>query len=275
MEYTFIGDVKIPVIGLGTFGMHDDILRNAIMCSVACGGVFFDTAFRYENESEMGDALFNKNAIISSKLSGMQYCGKRKWLYLDGISAKKAYRASCRKLRHDKLDIYMLHSPFRNFEKAYSELIRMKRNNLVGAIGVSGFDVERLNKIKDYCGEYPQFDMIELHPYYSQKSLVDFCEVNGIKVIARSPFAHGEILPELYKDCKLEAMSNKYHKTVPQLVLRWITQQDITVVFRSACEEHIKENCQIFDLTLTEEEMQYFNSLNRNCSYGVRPSEKK
>lgn len=273
MDQLSVGGVSVPVLGLGTYSMEGERLRLAVNTALGVGYTWFDTAYRYKNERELGKALRcvdSQRGWVSSKLSGLQYVGERKWWYLNRVSAKKALKGSLKRLDVRQLDMYMLHSPFNHYEKAYAELIALRETGLVRLSGVSGFDENQLKHIKQFCGEYPQFNMVECHPHFSNKGLIAFCRENGVQVIARSPFAHGLILPVLGKDEGLSAMSKRYDKSVPQLVLKWMVQQGLAVVVRSCDPNHIRENIDIFDFELAEGEMEYIDGLNLDQSYGVR-----
>lgn len=273
MQYLKIGDIDVPKIGLGLYSMHGEMLKNAVDAAITSGYEWFDTAYRYENEKELGKVLKGlgrEGICISTKLSGLQYVGKRKMLYLDRMSAKRILKGSLKRLGARRVDMYMLHSPFRHYERAFAELQALKAAGLIGTIGVSGFKEEHLEQVKSYGGEYPEFNMIECHPYFSNKDLIAFCKSKGIKLIARSPLAHGVILPQLTKDKGLEEMSRKYGCAIPQLILRWIVQQDMVALVRSANPEHIKENIRILDFELTDDDISYIDGLNINKSYGVK-----
>lgn len=273
MQYLKIGDIEVPKIGLGLYSMQGGILEAAVKAALESGYEWFDTAYRYENEKELGEILRgggHSSVVISTKLSGLQYVGKRKLLYLDQMSAKKILKGSLKRLGSRKVDMYMLHSPFRHYERAFAELQALKAAGLIGTIGVSGFKEEQLEQVKSYCGEYPEFNMIECHPYFSNKDLIAYCKSKGIKLIARSPLAHGVILPQLTMDNGLEEMCRKYGCAVPQLILRWIIQQDMVALVRSANPEHIKENVRVFDFELSDGDISYIDGLNINKSYGVK-----
>ena len=273
MQYLKIGDIEVPKIGLGLYSMQGEILETAMKAALESGYEWFDTAYRYENEKELGEILRgggHSSVVISTKLSGLQYVGKRKLLYLDQMSAKRILKGSLKRLGSRKVDMYMLHSPFRHYERAFAELQALKAAGLIGTIGVSGFKEEQLEQVKSYCGEYPEFNMIECHPYFSNKDLIAYCKSKGIKLIARSPLAHGVILPQLTMDNGLEEMSRKYGCAVPQLILRWIVQQNMVALVRSANPEHIKDNIRIFDFELSDEDICYIDGLNINKSYGVK-----
>lgn len=275
MEYITINNINVPQIGLGLFNMHGEMLRQSINSAIHAGYTYFDTAYRYGNEREIGSLLseFKKelisNPIVSTKLSQIQYWGTRRKLYLDRMSIGKALRMTTKNLQTDTIDIYLLHSPFNGFSKAYRELIHLKTKGKLKIIGVSGFDVEQMKRLKEECGEYPNVCMLEIHPFHFPISLVNFCQEKGVVIIARSPFAHGDILNELSTDERLIDLSNKYNKTIPQIILKWIVQWGIIALPRSSNINHIKENINIFDFKLSEKEMEIINGLNRNCSYGV------
>ena len=273
MQYLKIGDIDVPKIGLGLYSMHGETLKNAVEAALASGYEWFDTAYRYENERELGEVLRgagHEDSCISTKLSGLQYVGKRKLLYLDRLSAKRILRGSLKRLGARRVNMYMLHSPFRHYERAFAELQALKAAGLIGTIGVSGFKEEQLEQVKSYCGEYPEFNMIECHPYFSNKDLIAYCKSKDIKLIARSPLAHGVILPQLTMDNGLEEMRRKYGCAVPQLILRWIVQQNMVALVRSANPEHIKENVRVFDFELSDGDISYIDGLNINKSYGVK-----
>lgn len=273
MQYLKIGEVDFPQLGLGLYSMHGDVLKNAVDTALGWGYTWFDTAYRYENEKELGALLRSHERTdlrISSKLSGLQYVGEKKFFYLNKISAKRALKGTLSRLGMQCIDMYMLHSPFRYFEKAFSDLLRLKEAGLVQTVGVSGFGEEQLQTIHAYCGEWPQFNMIECHPFYSNKDVIGYCKEHGVQVIARSPFAHGHILPELKKDSVLGEMAKSHQVDIPQLILRWIVQQGMVVMTRSANPIHIKDNMRVFDFELSEQECGYMDRLNINKSFGAK-----
>ena len=190
-------------------------------------------------------------------------------LYLNKQSPRRSVKASLTKLGKSCLDIYLLHSPFKDYHIAYSKLLEEQQLGRIKVLGVSGFNEEQLRCIKQFCGIYPMVNMIELHPYHSSKELVAFCQENGIQVIARSPFAHGIILKELSDNVKICNIAIKYCKSIPQIVLRLIIQQDVVAMHRTQNVIHLKENIDIFDFELDDNEMNIMYLLNKNLSFGV------
>lgn len=274
MDYFNVNGLLIPAVGLGTFSMHGEELRVVVSSAVRAGYRLFDTAFRYGNERELGEILaensaFSDNVVVSTKLSGLQYHGEKRWLYLNKQSPRRSIRASLTKLGKSCQDIYLLHSPFKNYHLAYYKLLKEKSAGKIKVLGVSGFKKEQLICIKQFCGCYPMVNMIEMHPYHASKELVDFCQENGIQVIARSPFAHGIILKELSDNVKICNIAVKYGKSIPQIILRWIIQQDVVAMHRTQNVIHLNENIDVFDFELDDNEMNIMYLLNKDLSFGV------
>ncbi len=277
MEYkTLINGKQLPLVGLGTYPLHGKQLRDSLRMAVDLGYTLFDTAHKYENEREIGDYLKDntiRNIEITSKICGTQYLGRRRYLYLNKRSVKKSYAVSCRKLGVDRLGLYLLHScSFNNYQDAYSELIDLYKSGKVDAIGVCNASIDNLLSIYEVCHEYPMVNQVEIYPFCSRSELTDFCKKNGIAVMAHSPFAHGDVMHEMLSNSILTELSKKYNKSVAQIILRWIVQQDMIVIPRSTNYDRLKENINIFDYSLSGEDMYRIDSLNRNESYGVRSS---
>ena len=277
MDYINIENLGIPMVGLGTFSMHGEELKAVITSAMGMGYRFFDTAYRYGNESEIGDIVKAQQdeignaapVVLSTKYSGLQYPGRKNRLFLDKKSPKRALSTSLHCLCRDHIDLYLLHSPFRGFQKAYEKMLKEKEKGRITVTGVSGYSVDQLKMIKDYCGVYPMIDMIELHPYHSSRALVDFCKENGIKLIARSPFAHGEILPLLSTDKDITSIANEHNKSVPQVVLRWIIQQGVVALPRTKNPSRLQETINVFDVELTSSEMHVIDMKNKDLSFGA------
>lgn len=275
MEFvTLSNGYELPMIGFGTFPLKGEELKKVLRMTANAGYMLYDSAFLYKNEEDIGTCLRNgilkrESVFLTSKIQGIQYTGRLKCLYLDRISVKKAYAIACRKFGTDYLDLYLLHSPFKRFPEAYKELIALYKKGKVKAIGVSNFDVQDLQTLYEKCGEYPMVNQIELHPLNTMKSLVAYCKEHGIQVEAYSPFGRGNLVSEIMTNPRLKIIAEKYKKTVGQIVLRWIVQQGIMAIPRSCNAERIKQNLEVFDFSLNQEEMDYVDSLNQNKGYGA------
>ena len=261
-------DLNLPPIGLGLYAMHGKVLASALKTALDAGCTLFDTAWKYGNEKEVG-AIVPPDAFVCTKISGEQYNGHRYCLFLDRQSVRKSVARAARKLNRMPVDIVLLHSPFPGYRKAFAELLQARGEGLVKAVGVSGFGIKQLEAIKAHCGAFPDLCMLEVHPYHSAPEVTAFCAQNGIGVIARSPFAHGQILEELGREPVMQQLTAATGKSVPQIVLRWCVQHGWIALPRSADPGHIRENLAIFDFELSADDVRAIDALNRDESYGV------
>lgn len=261
---------QIPLVGLGTFTLKGNRFYNILENAVQLGYQLIDTAHKYHNERVIGKMNNSpEQVMISSKICAGQIYGNLSLLYLNKMSVLDAFNLSSNKVGRN-LDVFLLHSPFRGFEYTYFDLIKIRKQGLVKIIGVCNCNKEHLNKIYNLTGEYPMINQIEIHPYNYPLQLIDFCKNKGIIVEARSPFAHGDALHEWLENSDLLNIALKYNKTIPQIILRWLTQQEIIALPRTSSLIHLKENIDIFDFTLTDVEMNFMKSLNKNKSYGYK-----
>lgn len=274
MEYvTLRNGFKLPMIGFGTYPLKGKQLEDTLKLAVDAGYELYDSAHLYKNEQDIGNCLKKgilnrENIILTSKVQGVQFSGRRRWLYLDKISVAKAYRMSCRKFGVDSIDVYLLHSPSRGYVKAYKELMQLYTEKKVKAIGVSNFNIKELESLYQECGEYPLINQIEVHPYNTMSEIVEFCKKHDIQAEAYSPFGRGNIVSEIMNNSQLKEIASAHGKMVGQVVLRWIVQQNIITIPRSTNAERMKQNLDVFDFTLADDEMQYVFSLNRDYGYG-------
>lgn len=207
--------------------------------------------------------------FLSSKVNGYQLRGSIRRLFLNRETVRSAYKHSCERLGVEKLDLFLLHHPFRGYEKAYKQLIHLYNDGMVGAIGVSNFDIDELIRLHDYCGAWPMVNQTEISPKNSFKEIIRFCQERGIVVEAYSPFGRGHLVKELMSDPTLLRISQNHKCTVGQVVLRWIVQQNIVVIPRSTNEQRLKNNLNVFHFQLSEEEMSLIDDMNENRVYGI------
>ena len=264
---------EIPLIGFGSWPLKGDVLESSLGAAIENGITHIDTAHKYGNESDIGDFLA-KNKIdrtklfLTSKYELAQFLGKKWWLFKYGKeNVSEGYRNSCRRLRTDYLDLYMIHSPCKHYLEFYGELLKLYESGRVRAIGIANCNIERLEEIKREFGMLPMVNQIELHPYCQQHETVEYCRSNGIVVEAYSPFAHGAIMKELLNDETLKGVANSHCKTITQIILRWIVQQGIVALPRSSNPIHIKENVSIFDFSLTDEQMSLIHGMDLKKGY--------
>ncbi len=271
MDYLQLNDTQMPLVGLGCFMLHGKVLEDTLTCALQEGYELFDTAFKYSNEKEIGLFFTSQKSakIIQTKVCARQLLGSSTYLWLNKGSIAQSYNNARKRFAGNSIDVFLIHSPFPKVEKYYKALLQLQEKEEIKIIGVCNFNIDQLKKIKDTTGVFPMLNQIEIHPYHSSKELISFCQDNGIIVEARSPFAHGDALKDWGSDRILQNLSTEYQKTVPQIILRWITQQKVVVLPRSTTQKHIKDNINIFDFKMTESQLLMIDKLNRNQSFGI------
>ena len=252
--------IHIPSLGLGTFPLNWSLLK-IIPNAYRLGYRAFDTASAYRNERMLGLALklFPRSTYcVTSKLSNSD---QRKG------NVRAALNGTLSRLKLKTLDLYLMHWPqTETFLDCWKQMEALYQEGLVGAIGVCNFHEHHLEKLLTIADVVPAINQIELHPLLTQQPLVDYCSSRGIAIEAYSPLARMD--SKLIENHVLKSLAIKYQKNVPQIVLRWIVQSGFLTCPKSSNKRRLEQNIQIFDFSLTEEEMALINGLNEN--YRVR-----
>lgn len=246
--------LKIPAIGYGTYPQKETLAKNAAE-ALSAGYRLFDTADNYKNESFLGQAI-RENAGFGEALVISKFSQANRTKALETCFEESRERLS------GKLDIYLLHWPYpylwkeqwRRMEKLYAE-------GRCKAIGVCNFETDRLRELLAFCKIPPAVDQIERHPMFQQREIVSFCRDNGIRVMCYSPTARHDA--ELFGSEVLKALAEKYGKTVGQIILRWDVDTGTIPIPASGSAAHIRENMDIGDFRLTEEEIAGIDALER------------
>ncbi|WP_291628018.1 aldo/keto reductase [Clostridium sp.] len=249
--------LKIPSIGFGTYKLGDDEkVINAVDYALKVGYRHIDTAAFYGNEEAIGKALKKSNVkrkdiFLATKL----------WNNCHGYeNAMNAFNDSIKRLGVEYLDLYYIHWPNElNFE-TWKALEDLYYEGKVKAIGVCNFKIGHLEDLKKTARIMPMVNQVELHPGFTQKEMVKYCEENNIQLIAWSPIMRGRLLTEPL----MIQLSEKYNKTITQIILRWHIQNDIIPIPKSSNEERIKENFNIFDFEISKEDILKIDTLDRN-----------
>lgn len=259
--------VEIPSVGLGVFRIEDSKeAQRVVETALAVGYRHIDTAMIYQNEEAVGKALKasgipREEIFITTKLwNADQREGK----------IKEALNASLRKLGTDYVDLYLIHWPVADkIQDTWKKFELLINTEKVKAIGVSNFKAHHLEKLKEVSSVIPAVNQIEMHPYLIQQSDLDYCNRAGIRVEAWSPFAANKT--DLFEERILIALADKYMKTPAQVILRWDHQRGAIVIPKSANEGRMKENLNIFDFELSDDEIILINSLNKDKRVGADP----
>ncbi|GHO88460.1 aldo/keto reductase [Dictyobacter formicarum] len=256
--------VQMPWLGFGVFQTKEgDEVINAVRDALETGYRSIDTAAAYGNETGVGTAI--KQSGVSR---GDLFVTTKVWNSNQGYdSTLRAFDESRKKLGLDVIDLYLIHWPVKGkYKDTWKAMERLYRDGSVRAIGVSNFHVHHLNDLLQNSEVVPAVNQIELHPLLSQTELRSFCQQKGIQVEAWSPLIRGRQDISLLKE-----LADKYHKSPAQIILRWDLQHGIVTIPKSIHTERIRENASVFDFTLSDEDMQRLDGLNRNERTGADP----
>jgi len=253
-------DHLMPVIGLGTFRSKEEDAYNAVLTAIETGYRHIDTAAAYKNEEAVG------RAIKDSKVKREElFITTKLWNTDQGYETTiKAFNDSLKKLGLEYVDLYLIHW-FKGYKnsldtwKAFETLYKMGK---VKAIGVSNYNVHHLQHLLDNAEIKPMVNQVETHIELQNQFLQDFCLKNGIQLEAYAPLMSHNI-KDLLENETMQKIAKKYNKTVPQIAIKWLTERDIVVIPKSVNPKRIKENFDIFDFSLTEEDMNEISKLNR------------
>lgn len=265
-SYEFYNGVSIPKLGLGVFLMKDENeLIEAIKSAVEFGYRHFDTAKIYENEEFVAKGLkatgiSREDVFLTSKV----------WNYDQGYEeTKKAFQESLDKLETDYLDLYLIHWPAEKFVDTWRAMIELYEAGKIKAIGVSNFQIHHLEELKKEGLLQPMINQIETHPEFPQNELHEYMKENGILHQAWGPLGQGK--SDLLNHSILAEIGQKYFKTPAQVVLRWHIERGEVIIPKSVHRNRIKENSELFDFSLTQEDMNKIALLNTETRYGGDP----
>ena len=254
---------SIPQLGFGVFQIPPEDTAACVREAIDAGYRHVDTAKAYRNEAQVGEAVRDAvdHVYVTTKL----------WNSDQGRdSARQAFETSFERLGLDHVDLYLIHWPLPSQDKyveTWETLVELSQDDRLRSIGVSNFQPGHLDRIIDATGVTPVINQIELHPYLQQRELRAYHAEKGIVTEAWSPLAQGEVL----SDETLQEIADAHGKSTGQVVLRWHLQLGNVVFPKSATPERIRENIEIFDFELSEDDMARIESLDRGERVGPDP----
>ncbi|WP_239582917.1 aldo/keto reductase [Bacillus tianshenii] len=255
----------MPWFGLGVFKVEEgQEVESSVKMAIQAGYRSIDTAAIYKNEDGVGKAI-KEAGVPREEL----FITTKVWNADQGYeSTLAAFDASMEKLGLEYLDLYLVHWPVKGkYVDTWKALEKLYADGKVRAIGVSNFHIHHLQDILDVAEVKPMVNQVEYHPKLSQVELLNFCKENGIQMEAWSPLMQGELL----QNEVLMELAEKYNKSVAQIILRWDLQNGVVTIPKSVKEHRIKENADIFDFEITDEDMQKIHALNENKRVGPDP----
>lgn len=289
MEYkTLNNGVKMPVVGLGTFQIPNERMTEVIGEAYELGYRMFDTALKYKNESAIRAALKNnginrEEVFISTKCNADSlywrgcHVGRRGWLDVRNCtSVRQTILKSFDNLGTDYIDLFLVHWPWPIpiAQKLYQELTKLYQENRIRAIGVCSSLPPHLDAFHDVSEVIPAVNQFEVSPLNTQKKLIDYCQKREICVEAMSTFSHfrnTETRKDITDNSIIAPIAEKHGKSIPQVILRWLVQQGIVVIPKSANKNRLKENISLFDFCLSEEEMSIIDALDQGHFLNYKP----
>ena len=265
MEYIVLNNgVKCPVVGIGTFMLSPAEAENSVREALKMGYSLVDTANAYVNERAVGRGMKESGVergdiFLSTKLWPSEY------------ENENAVDETLERLGVDYVDLLYIHQPAGNWLAGYRQLEKACKEGKARAIGISNFEGKYIAELEKEWEIAPQFIQVEAHPYFAQNELRQTLDKYGIKLMSWYPLGHGD--RSLIEEPVFRKLGEKYGKSSAQVILRWHTQMGFVVIPGSRNVDHIRDNLDIMDFTLTDDEMAEIAKLNKGVRYYTRTDE--
>lgn len=259
MEYVTLNNgVKMPMAGIGTFLLSPDEAEASVLSALQCGYRLIDTANAYVNEKAVGRAM---------KRSGLN----REEIFLETklwpsfYEQDDAVDKTLARLDTDYIDLLLIHQPAGNYIAGYRQMEKAYKEGKVRAIGLSNFNEAQIREILEICEVKPSVLQTEVHPYSQEKALKQFLAQEGMVIQAWYPLGHGD--KALINEPLFTELAQKYGKSNVQIILRWHIQDGNIVIPGSKNTEHIRDNFDLFDFSLSDEEMAKIAAMDQKKHY--------
>lgn len=261
MDYvTLSNGVAMPILGYGVYQVTPQECERCVLDALSVGYRSLDTAQSYYNEEQVGSAV-RKSGVPRNEI----FLTTKVWLENYGYdAARSSVLASMNRLQTDYLDLVLLHQPFADYYGAYRALEDLYTEGRVRAIGVSNFSSDRLVDLASFAHIAPMVNQVEMHPYHQQTEAKGWMDKYHVQAEAWAPFGEGR--GGLFHDPVLKAIGQKYGKTPAQVILRWHLQRGVVVIPKSTHIERMRQNLDVFDFTLCQEDMDAIAALDKKSS---------
>ena len=256
--------IECPVVGIGTFMLSPADAEKSVREALRMGYSLVDTANAYVNERAVGRGIKDSGAaredvFLSTKLWPSEY------------ENENAVDETLERLGVDYVDLLYIHQPAGNWLAGYRQLEKAYKEGKAKAIGISNFEGKYLEELEQKWDVIPQFIQVEAHPYFTQKELRKILEKYDIRLMSWYPLGHGD--KSLINEPIFSKLGEKYGKTSAQVILRWHTQMGFAVIPGSRNVDHIRDNLDILDFELSDEEMSEIAKLDKDQRYYHRTDE--
>jgi len=242
-------EVEMPLLGFGVFQVPAEETEQVVAEALGAGYRSLDTAASYRNEEEVGRAIAasgipREELFVTTKL-WTQDAGEE--------NARRGFEASLKRLGLDYVDLYLIHQPFGDYYGSWRAMQNLQREGLIRAIGVANFYPDRLVDLIEHNEVTPAIDQIECHPFFQRGYDQELMRERGVQIESWGPFAEGR--NDLFNNSTLSEIGVAHGKSVAQVVLRWLTQRGVVVIPKSVRPERMRENLDVLDFELTEDEL--------------------
>lgn len=260
---TMNNGLQIPQLGYGVFQMTSAQVLEHLPQAIEAGYRHIDTANAYYNEVAVGKVIRDsgidrKDFFVTTKLFPQDY-GTQKCM--DAIDA------SLRRLNMDYVDLLLLHQPYGEYTQAWKVLEQAQREGKVRSIGISNFSRQKTQLILDVAEVVPQVMQVEINPRNNQHELKEWLAPKGVVFEGWYPLGHGD--KQLLQLPVFQELSQKYGKSAAQIILRWHVQEGNIVFPKTMNPDHMRDNLNVFDFSLTDEEMAQINAIPQKPYYNV------
>lgn len=250
--------VEMPDFGIGTFLLSPDEAERSVYEALQCGYRMVDTANAYMNEKAVGRAI-RRSGVKREEI----FVSTKLWptVYEDD----NAVDETLKRLGLDYVDLLFIHQPAGNYMAGYRQMEKAYKEGKIKAIGISNFHDEKLRDILENAQIKPQVIQTEAHPYFPQTALREELKDYDIRIMAWYPLGHGD--KALINEPVFAKLAEKYGKTPALIILRWHTQMGFIVIPGSKNPDHVRENFDIFDFKLTDDEMKEIAAIDKGLRY--------
>ncbi|GIF63325.1 2,5-diketo-D-gluconic acid reductase [Asanoa ishikariensis] len=246
---TLNNGVQMPILGFGVFQVPQEQTEQVVADALAAGYRSIDTAASYGNEEAVGRAIA-KSGIPREDL----FVTTKMWIQRTGEdTARREFDTSLQRLGLDYVDLYLIHQPLGDYYSSWRAMEKLYGEGLAKAIGVSNFHTDRLADLVLHNDVTPAVNQIETHPFYQRRADQDLMRQHGVQIESWGPFAEGK--NDLFTNPTLAEIGAAHGKSVAQVVLRWLLQRDVVVIPKSVRPDRMAENLDVFDFTLTDDEL--------------------